>query len=127
MSQIVSSGYEEVHVVGRVNLDGLVVEPVEPGPSRRRGTGEGAAARGGPCAVPGRVSRRLSVLRATAPSWRTGASLRGRSIDLLIALGQGYEASGDRASAAAYREAVAVCVDGRPAAEAGLARLTATG
>jgi hypothetical protein len=48
------------------------------------------------------------------------ASLRGRSIDLLIALGEGYEASGDRASAAAaYREAVAAAVDGCPPATAG--------
>jgi len=54
------------------------------------------------------------------------ASLRGRSIDLLIALGEGYEASGDRASAAAaYREAVAAAVDGCPPAEAGLLRLAA--
>src|SRR5450759_4397874 len=56
------------------------------------------------------------------------SSLRGRSIDLLISLGQGYESSGDRASAAAaYREAVAVSVDGSPSAEAGLARLVAGG
>jgi DNA-binding SARP family transcriptional activator len=54
------------------------------------------------------------------------ASLRGRSIDLLIALGEGYEASGDRASAAAaYREAVAAAVDGCPPATAGLGRLAA--
>lgn len=54
------------------------------------------------------------------------AALRGRSIDLLIALGEGYEASGDRASAAAsYREAVAAAVDGCPPAEAGLLRLAA--
>ena len=54
------------------------------------------------------------------------ASLRGRSIDLLIALGEGYEASGDRASAAAaYREAVAAAVDGCPPATAGLLRLAA--
>jgi N-terminal 7TM region of histidine kinase len=54
------------------------------------------------------------------------ASLRGRSIDLLIALGEGYEASGDRASAAAaYREAVAAAVDDCPPAEAGLVRLAA--
>ena len=53
-------------------------------------------------------------------------SLRGRSTDLLIALGEGYEASGDRPSAAAaYRDAVAAAVDGCPAAEAGLARLAA--
>ena len=54
------------------------------------------------------------------------ASLRGRSIDLLVALGEGYEASGDRASAAAaYREAVAAAVDGCPPATAGLLRLAA--
>ncbi len=54
------------------------------------------------------------------------ASLRGRSIDLLIALGEGYEVSGDRASAAAaYREAVAAAADGCPPAQSGLARLAA--
>lgn len=54
------------------------------------------------------------------------ASLRGRSIDLLIALGEGYEATGDRVSAAAaYREAVAAAGDGCPPAEAGLVRLAA--
>ena len=54
------------------------------------------------------------------------ASLRERSIDLLVALGEGYEASGDRASAAAaYREAVAAAVDGCPPATAGLVRLAA--
>jgi hypothetical protein len=54
------------------------------------------------------------------------ASLRGRSIDLLIASGEAYEASGDRASAAAaFREAVATSVDGCPLAEAGLLRLAA--
>jgi hypothetical protein len=52
------------------------------------------------------------------------ASFRGRCIDVLIALGEGYEAAGDRASAgAAYREAVAAAVDGCPPAAAGLARL----
>jgi hypothetical protein len=52
------------------------------------------------------------------------ASLRGRSIDLLIALGEGYEAAGDRISAAgAYRDAIAASVDGCPPAETGLARL----
>jgi N-terminal 7TM region of histidine kinase len=56
------------------------------------------------------------------------ASLRGRSIDLLLALGKAYEASGDGASAAAaYRDAVAASVDGSPAAEAGLARLASAG
>ena len=54
------------------------------------------------------------------------ASLRGRSIDLLVALGEGYEVSGDRPSAAAaYREAVAAAVDGCPPATAGLVRLAA--
>jgi DNA-binding SARP family transcriptional activator len=54
------------------------------------------------------------------------ASLRGRSLDLLIALGEGYEASGDRASAAAaYRDAVALADDACPPAEAGLMRLAA--
>jgi len=54
------------------------------------------------------------------------ASLRGRSIDVLVALGEGYEAAGDRASAAAaYREAVAAGVDGCPPATAGLLRLAA--
>ena len=54
------------------------------------------------------------------------ASLRGRSIDVLVALGEGYEAAGDRASAAAaYREAVAAAADGCPPATAGLLRLAA--
>jgi hypothetical protein len=54
------------------------------------------------------------------------ASFRGRCIDVLIALGEGYEAAGDRASAgAAYREAVAEAVDGCPPATAGLMRLAA--
>lgn len=54
------------------------------------------------------------------------ASLRGRSTDLLIALGEGYEAAGDRASAAAaYRDAVASAADGCPPAAAGLGRLAA--
>ena len=53
-------------------------------------------------------------------------SLRGRSVDLLIGLGEGYEAGGDRSSAAAaYREAVATAVDGCPPADAGLSRLAA--
>ena len=54
------------------------------------------------------------------------ASLRERSVDLLIELGASYEASSDRPSAvAAYREAVAVAGDSCPLAEAGLARLRA--
>ncbi len=54
------------------------------------------------------------------------ASLRGRCVDLLIALGEGYESIGDRASAAAaFREAVATSVDACPLAEAGLLRLAA--
>jgi DNA-binding SARP family transcriptional activator len=56
------------------------------------------------------------------------ASLRSRFIDLLVALGEGYEALGDRASSAvAYRDAVATAVDGCPPAEAGLLRLSAAG
>ena len=50
-------------------------------------------------------------------------ALRGRCVDLLLALGEGYEASGDRASAsAAYREALAM-TDDCPPAQAGLRRL----
>ena len=53
------------------------------------------------------------------------ASLRGRHADLLVALGEGYEAIGDRASAAAaFRDALASADDGSPLAEAGLARLS---
>lgn len=55
------------------------------------------------------------------------AALRERTIDLLIALGEGYEAGGDRASAAAaYREATALAEDGCPPAEAGLIRLSSS-
>ena len=55
-------------------------------------------------------------------------SLRGRSVDLLLALAKAYETSGDGASAAAaYRDAIATSVVGSPAAEAGLARLAAAG
>jgi DNA-binding SARP family transcriptional activator len=51
-------------------------------------------------------------------------ALRGHHLDLLIALGEAYEASGDRSSAsAAFREAVAVAADGCPPAVAGLARI----
>ncbi len=54
------------------------------------------------------------------------SALRGRSIDLLTAIGEGYETSGDRVSAAAaYRQAIAIAVDGCPPAEAGLIRLAA--
>lgn len=50
--------------------------------------------------------------------------LRDQTRDLLIALGEAYEADGDRVSAAsAFREAVARAVDACPPAEAGLARL----
>ena len=53
------------------------------------------------------------------------ASLRGRHADLLVALGEGYEAIGDRASAAAaFRDAMASADDGSPLAEAGLTRLS---
>jgi hypothetical protein len=54
------------------------------------------------------------------------ASLRDRHTDLLVALGEGYEASADRASAtAAFRDAVASAGDACPLAEAGLLRLAA--
>ena len=50
--------------------------------------------------------------------------LRSRFIDLMIALGEAYEASGDRMSAAAaFREALLRAPDGCPPAAAGLARL----
>ena len=55
------------------------------------------------------------------------AALRGRAIDLLVALGAAYEATGDRASASvAYREAIAVAVDGCAEADAGLTRLASS-
>ncbi len=51
---------------------------------------------------------------------------RGHLVDVLIALGEGYEASGDRVSAAAaFREALVAAADDCPPAEAGLARLRA--
>jgi len=50
--------------------------------------------------------------------------LRSRFVDLLVALGEAYEASADRMSAAAaFREAVTRSPDGCPPAVAGLARL----
>src|SRR5260221_1908518 len=50
-------------------------------------------------------------------------ALRGRCVDLLLALGEGYEQTGDRVSAAsAYRDALAMSED-CPPAEAGLTRL----
>ncbi|HEX9767159.1 MAG TPA: hypothetical protein VGA36_10385 [Nitriliruptorales bacterium] len=50
-------------------------------------------------------------------------ALRGRCVDLLLALGEGYEQSGDRVSAAAaYRDALAM-TDDCPPAKAGLSRL----
>lgn len=52
------------------------------------------------------------------------AQLRSRFVDLLVALGEGYEADGDRMSAAAaYREAIMRAPDGCPPAVARLARL----
>lgn len=51
------------------------------------------------------------------------AALRGRCVDLLLALGEGYEQAGDRVSAAAaYRDALAM-TDDCPPAQAGLTRL----
>ena len=53
---------------------------------------------------------------------RRGA-LRGRCVDLLLALGEGYEGAGDRVSAAAaYRDALSMS-DDCPPAQAGLSRL----
>jgi len=50
--------------------------------------------------------------------------LRSRFVDLVIALGEAYEASGDRMSAAAaFREALMRAPDGCPPAAAGLVRL----
>ncbi len=50
-------------------------------------------------------------------------ALRGRCVDLLLALGEGYEQAGDRVSAAAaYRDALAM-TDDCPPAQAGLTRL----
>jgi len=50
--------------------------------------------------------------------------LRARFVDLLVTLGEGYEALGARPSAAAaYRDALAVATDGCAPAEAGLKRL----
>jgi DNA-binding SARP family transcriptional activator len=50
--------------------------------------------------------------------------LRSRFVDLVIALGEAYESSGDRMSAAAaFREALMRAPDGCPPAAAGLARL----
>jgi DNA-binding SARP family transcriptional activator len=50
-------------------------------------------------------------------------ALRGRCVDLLLALGEGYEVAGDRVSAgAAYRDALATA-DECPPAQAGLRRL----
>jgi two-component SAPR family response regulator len=57
---------------------------------------------------------------------RRGA-LRGRCVDLLLTLGEGYEQAGDRVSAAgAYREALAMS-DDCPPAQAGLTRLAQHG
>jgi DNA-binding SARP family transcriptional activator len=51
------------------------------------------------------------------------AALRDRCVDLLLALGEGYEGAGDRVSAAAaYRDALAMS-DDCPPAQAGLRRL----
>ncbi|MEO5964674.1 MAG: histidine kinase N-terminal 7TM domain-containing protein [Candidatus Limnocylindrales bacterium] len=52
------------------------------------------------------------------------ASLRGRAVDLLVVLGESYEAAGDRASsAAAYRDAIGIALEPSLPAEAGLARV----
>jgi two-component SAPR family response regulator len=55
------------------------------------------------------------------------SALRGRCVDLLLALGEGYEVTGDRVSAAAaYRDALAM-TDDCPPARAGLIRLAHPG
>lgn len=52
--------------------------------------------------------------------------LKGRYVDLLLALGEGYERRGDRpAAAASFREARRVSGEELPRADAGLARLAA--
>jgi DNA-binding SARP family transcriptional activator len=52
------------------------------------------------------------------------ALLRGRYVDLMVALGESHESNGDRmAAAGAFREAVTRAPDGCPPAVAGLARL----
>lgn len=52
------------------------------------------------------------------------ALLRGRFVDLMVGIGERYEAAGDRMSAAAaFREAIQRAPDGCPPAAAGLARL----
>ncbi len=48
---------------------------------------------------------------------------RGRVVDLLVALGEGYEATDDRVSAAAFRKALVTAGDHCPPARAGLVRL----
>jgi two-component SAPR family response regulator len=54
------------------------------------------------------------------------AMLRDRFVDLVVGLGERYEAAGDRLAAATrYREAMATATEGSPAAEAGLLRLQA--
>ncbi len=51
--------------------------------------------------------------------------LRGRYVDLLVTLGEGYEATGDRLSAgAAFREAAQASAEDSSRAQAGLARLS---
>ena len=55
---------------------------------------------------------------------RRRALLRGRFVDLVVALGERYESNGDRISAAAaFRDAIHSAPDGCPPAVAGLARL----
>ena len=54
------------------------------------------------------------------------AVLKGRYIDLLLALGESYERRGDRPSAAAsFRQARSIAGEELPRAEAALARLAA--
>jgi hypothetical protein len=53
--------------------------------------------------------------------------LRGRHVDLLLALGERYERRGDRPAAAdAFRQARIASPEPLPGADAALARLSAT-
>ena len=117
----------------RLGDRGLVGRGGVPGPARPGAGRAGSRARA--CACSRRRGRSTAASTSTTVPFygdsalveERRASLRGRAVDLLIALGEGYEAAGDRASAAAaFREAVAAAADGCPPAEAGLMRLAAT-
>lgn len=64
----------------------------------------------------------------SAPVEERRTTLSDRFADLVVGLGERYEATGDRLSAAAaFRQAIQVAPDGCPAAEAGLIRLGSRG